>query len=232
MRALLLVLLPVLLCAACGPTGYVQRKDRVYWASYPGSSAFPTLERVEREIEADPATFRVEPFRDWASDHALAYYEGRTIGAVDQASFAARSKALAADRDTVWLYGEPVPGADPASFRRLAPPYAIDARNAYSGRLRIEVCDLPSFRVVGEGIDSFGIDDQCVFAGTFRVPVEDSASFELLGAGYAGDVIAVYWRQHRIEGADQDTFHVPAGMRYGVDKSGCWNGTRPQPCLN
>lgn len=228
---ILALLLPLLLCAACGPTGYVEREGRVYWAAYPGSSAHPTLERVERQIEADAATFRQERFRDWASDRHQAYFRGRAIGPVDQVSFSARSNALAADRETVWLQGEPVDGADPESFRLLGGPYAIDAHNAYSGRLRIEVCDHPTFRVIGEGIDSFGVDDQCVFAGSIRVPVEDRASFELLGAGYARDSVAVYWRQYKLEGADLQTFHVPSGMRYGVDRNGCWTGPQPRACL-
>lgn len=231
MRALAWLLLPVLLCAGCGPTGYLEREGRIYWASYPGNSAFPTLERVEREIEADPASFRIEAFAEWASDRDHVFYKGRVLGRVDQPSFSARSAELAADRYSVWLNETSVEGADPASFRLLDHRYAVDDRRAYYGATPFEACDLPSLRVIGEGIDAFAIDEACVFAGSFRVPVQDRASFALLGAGYARDATGVYWLKYRVEGADPQSFHVPPGRRYGVDQSGCWTGARAQACL-
>jgi hypothetical protein len=231
MRCGLMWMVPVLACMGCGPTGYLERGTEVYWAHYPGSSAFPTLERVETLLDADASTFRVEPFADWASDQHNAYYRGRIAGPVHQPSFSARDAAHAADRVTVWLYGEMIDGADPASFRPLRDGYAVDNQRAYYRRTGIEACDLGSLQVVGEGIDAFLVDDECVFSGIFQAPVRDRSSFEQLGAGYARDAYQVYWMQYVVQGADPASFHVPAGMRYGVDSSGCWSGTRATPCL-
>ena len=233
MRASWLWVVIAAACAGCsGPTGYLERDGAVYWAGYPGTSGFPTLERVERQLDADPATFKIEPFPDWASDRDHVYYRGHIVGAVDQPSFSARSADLAADVRSVWLDGQRVEGADPVTFRQLAERYAVDANRAYYGWTGFEVCELASLRIDGRGVDTFAIDDECVFAGSFAVPVQDRESFEVIGAGYTRDRYQVYWLQFVVEGADPRSFFVPAGMRYGRDASSCWSGVRRIECLN
>lgn len=233
MRASWLRVVIAAACAGCsGPTGYLERDGEIYWAGYPGSSSFPTLERVERQLDADPATFKIEPFTDWASDSNHVYYRGQAIGPVDQPSFSARGADLAADADSVWQHGQLIEGADPATFRQLAHGYGVDATRAYYGWTGFEVCDLASLRIAGDADHAFALDDECVFAGSFSVPVRDRSSFEIVEAGFTRDRYQVYWLQYVLEGADPASFFVPAGMRYGRDSSGCWNGTGRIECMN
>lgn len=222
----------VLLLSACTEqTGYFVRGDRVFWAEYAGTAGFTNLSRVEREVDADPESFRVEREGAWASDRTHAYYKGREAGPVVQESFRALDRDFATDGVTVWRLGRPVEGADAASFRLIGDGYAVDAERAYYGGAGFSVCDPATFRVIVGGVDRLAADDACVYSASFRLPLEHRESFSVLGAGYSRDRSQVYWGHRVVEGADPRSFTVPDGMRYGRDRSGCWSGVRRIECL-
>ncbi|NNU16661.1 hypothetical protein HK107_10045 [Parvularcula sp. ZS-1/3] len=229
MRALLL--LPFLLLTACGgPTGYLVEDGQVFWAEYSGSTAFMTISRVERPLDADPESFRVERFKVWASDKTSAFYEGERVGDVDQATFGALNKRYAKDGTTVWFRTHLLEEAHAESFRILEDTYTADRRYGFYGQSPFELCDPASVRVLDVGVHPFAVDDLCAFAGSLKIPLEDRSTFERLGGSYSKDSVRVYWRNQVVEGADVATFYVPEGKLYGRDADGCFQSQYEMAC--
>lgn len=192
----------------------------------------PSLNRVERPVDADPKTFKVDDIDVWASDKTSAFYKGRSIGPTDQTSFAAINSIIAKDRQTVWYRGNPIENADARSFTLLEEGYAIDSGYAHYEAASFILCAPDSFEVISGGFHAFAADEQCVYSRSFRIPLKHRESFSLMSAGYSKDRFQVYWRDDIVAGADVETFSVPKGMSYGRDRNGCWLGIHPKECSN
>lgn len=218
-------------CASIAGERYEVRKDGVYWISYPGSSAHPSFEKMERKTAANQVTFEALAFAPWGKDDHRGYFEGIAVTGTDPASFTAISNILATDDTGVWYGTEPIDGADGATFRLIGPQLAVDKAAAYSGGSRFVPCDVATFQPVDSEDGDFSADSKCVYFAVFKLPLQDRESFELIGAGYSKDRFAVYWRQDQVIGADVATFRLAPGTRLGRDKSGCWLGTEVKACL-
>jgi hypothetical protein len=217
-------------CALIEPAHYVVRDDAVYWVSYPGSSSSPSFERYDRRLDADPQTFEILAFANWGKDAQSAYYRGMSVDGVDAASFRAISDEFAVDAAQVWAGTALIQGADGASFRLIGRSYGVDRAAAYGGWTRFVPCDLATFAVLESEDGDFTADSACVYSYGLRLPLQDRESFEILGAEYSRDSAGVYWRQFELDGADPASFHIPAGMRVGRDRTGCWLGPERREC--
>lgn len=217
-------------CALIEPAHYDIRSDAVYWISYPGTSSSPSFSRYDRRIEADPQTFEILAFANWGKDAQSGYYRGTAVAGVDPASFRALNDEVAADAARVWSGTVLIEGAEGASFRLIGRSYGVDRAAAYGGRTRFEPCDLATFAIMESEDGDFTADSACVYSYGLRLPLHDRASFELLGAGYSRDSGGVYWRHFELDGVDPESFHIPAGMRVGRDRSGCWLGPDRREC--
>ncbi len=119
----------------------------------------------------------------------------------DVEAFEAIEKNVGRDREAVYMYDEPVPGADPASFKWigysesddpwLCPRYAIDKAAVWALRtnLRAKAREL------------------------VKVARLDPRTTRLLGGGYACDDKRVVFNGTPLQGADVQTFEIVIGPR-------------------
>lgn len=213
---------------------YAVKDGQVVWVSHPSMGTTPR--RVERRVEADPATFRIAAHEMYATDARAVFCKGRPLAGGDPRGFRLIPGApddrtpAATDGATVWLGCDEIAGADGAGFRFLQGPYATDGRSVFRATSRIDGAQPASFRILDLKND-VAVDAGAAYSGIFRIPTDTPAAIRSLGGGYTTDGRTVFWRQFVAEGADPATFRVGDGEMFGRDTSGCWTGARPQPCL-
>jgi hypothetical protein len=161
--------------------GYARDAGRIYYRTTP----VPGVDRASFEVLDTPR--RIGFARD---AKALYIRERRLSGAADAASFQVLGSPFFKDARNVYvgMRLEPVPGADPASFRVLPAAagasfshWAVDAQRGY-------YYSSSTTRLI-EGVDA--------------------PSFEALNKKYARDVNRVYFEGTAIDGADPGSFHIP-----------------------
>lgn len=153
---------------------------------------------------------------DYIADKNGVYLNEEKIAGADSTSFEVLTDDLekmkgeleyryARDARTVFFSGEPVVGANPATFRPLEN---------------------------GEYAHSYGTDGKTVFMYTDPLPDADPKTFEILWQtvyegcapkGYSRDAAHVYYATTTISNADPTTFEALIG-RYGKDKNGYYRG--------
>ena len=101
---------------------------------------------------SDPASFHV--LNDaWASD-GISYYYVRQFVPVgvlrsDYKSTRLLNSAYAVDREHAYFRTQPIPDADPATFRPLSEWYAVDAHRAYFEAAPVAGADVATFELAG-----------------------------------------------------------------------------------
>lgn len=130
-------------------------------------------------LSGDPQHFEIIADEDhylFAKDGDTVFVNGNVIEDASPATFRLMEGAYSRDDATVFYFDTPIPGADIAAFRPLEGPYAAD-----------------SARVYWMGKPIIGADP---------------ATFEVLNANFecAADRTRAYYRQAVIEGADPATF--------------------------
>lgn len=190
--------------------GYSVSEHRVTYAVYDPQGGY-TVRTVD---DADPATFKVFPGQPPGSPRGF------------------RPRHYGRDATTVYFIDDPVPGADPTTFRVLEHSYAVDARNGYysggtigvldPGREpprildpRRRTVDPATFEVLSENLsrDAGGMlyrspgDRANVHAFDACDPQGFDKSFGVQGV-YWRDGVCAYFQDQRLESADPATFRV------------------------
>ena len=136
---------------------YAVKDGQVVWVSHPSMGTTPR--RVERRVEADPATFRIAAHEMYATDSRAVFCKGRPLAGGDPRGFRLIPGApddrtpAATDGATVWLGCDEIAGADGAGFRFLQGPYATDGRAVFRATSRIDGAQPASFRILDLGND-------------------------------------------------------------------------------
>lgn len=144
-----------------------------------------------RKIEADPKTFQIVDEADVLHKFANAMY--------------------ARDKDSVFLEGRKIAGADPNTFQIIeAWRYARDAKNVYFEGKRVENIDPAKFELIPmEGLGERNYTDGTHLIHWGKVVGKiDAASVKSLGNSYVKDRSQVFYMGELIPGADPDTFNV------------------------
>ncbi|ANI42120.1 DKNYY domain-containing protein [Mycolicibacterium vaccae] len=133
-------------------------------------------------LSSDPAHFVIISDEDdylYAKDGAAVFVNGNVIAGAHPATFRVLEGAYSRDDHGAFHFDQPIPGADVDTFRVLQSPYATDATRVYW---------------MGD-----------VIAGA------DPATFEVLNANFdcSADRSRAFYRQAEIAGVDPATF--PAG---------------------
>lgn len=162
----------------------------------------------DRIISDDPAHFELLD-GDLARDSHVVYWSDGSVLSEDPAHFAIVSNAdhylFTRDSTTVHVNGNPVTGADPATFEVLQGAYARDGNSAYYFDGPIAGADLSAFRPL-EG--PYAADSAHVYWMGKTVDGANPATFRVLNADFecAADDRRAYYRQTAIANADPTSF--------------------------
>ncbi|MFW5750756.1 MAG: DKNYY domain-containing protein [Planctomycetota bacterium] len=162
------------------------------------------------QIIDDCCPERLRHLRDgYATDGERIYLHGSAIP-VDPESFAPLAHAYARDATGVFIYGRPIPGADPATATVLGEHYLRDAHAIYHLEHPVEGADHASFTVLGQ---RYARDRDGFFCNGQRLTAVDRASFRIISdvsgsPGYAADAHRVYHDAAIITDADPERFEV------------------------
>jgi hypothetical protein len=174
----------------------------------------------DRPISDDPGHFELLD-GDLAKDSAAVYWSDGSVLSEDPSNFAIVSNQdhylFTKDSATVHVNGNPIPGADPVTFRVLAGAYAQDAQRMFYFDDEITDADLASFRPL-EG--PYAVDGARVYWMGNTIEGADSATFRVLNADFecSADARRAYYRDVVVSGADPSTF-PPGGVVTRCDET-------------
>ncbi len=162
----------------------------------------------DQAISDDPAHFELLD-GDLSKDGRAVYWSDGTVLSPDPAGFAIVSNAdhylYTKDSDTVHVNGNPITGADPATFRVLQGAYARDGRRVFYFADEIPDADIASFRAL-EG--PYASDAARVYWMGKAIDGADPATFRVLNADFecSADAQRGYYRDIVIADAAPSTF--------------------------
>lgn len=203
---------------------YARDKSTVYvdGRALPGADAstFELLDRPgfakdarhvyqrDRRLSDDPAHFELLD-GDLSKDSAAVYWSDGEVLSDDPAHFAIISNSdhylFTKDARTVHVNGNPIDGADPATFEALQGAYARDGRRVYYFTDQIADADMASFRVLD---GPYAADAMRVYWMGKPIEGADPPSFRVLNADFecSADARRAYYRNSVVAGADPSTF--------------------------
>jgi hypothetical protein len=160
---------------------YTRDKNRVYY-----KFDFDDSFIVHPLPEADPASFNLSA-DGLVRDKNHVWYGDRILAGIDPgtAEMINPDFTVIKDKDSVHYQYDPIPGADPASFKHIGSGYYADSKRVYWCSTPIPDADPIAFQVMG---DSFiAKDSSGIYRSGVHLPGYDVASFELIlhsGAGF------------------------------------------------
>lgn len=208
-------------------TTYAKDRSKVYFdgrlLSGADATSFDVLERsgfakdrnyayvLDRPVSDDPGHFELID-GGLSKDSAAVYWTDGRVLSDDPVHFAIVSNnnyyLFTKDSRTVDVNGNPIPGADPATFRVLQGAYAQDVRRVFYFTDPIIDADAASFRPLD---GPYAGDARRVYWMGKPIDGADPATFRVLNAAFecSADAERAYYRNSVITGADPRTF--PAG---------------------
>jgi hypothetical protein len=212
---------------------YARDKTTVYFDGQPipdaDASSFQVLDRpgfakdrkhvfaLDRVISDDPAHFELLD-ASMSKDAAHIYWSDGTVLSDDPAHFVIVSNTehylFTKDGRTVHVNGNPIAGADPATFRVLGGAYSQDRQRIYYFTESVADVDAASFRAL-EG--PYAVDARRAYWMGQAIGGANPATFHVLNAAFecSADAEHAYYRQSVIPRIDPHSF--PRGR----DVTGC-----------
>jgi hypothetical protein len=207
----------------------VQGNEAIYIAKVSGA---PGDRSITRTIDADPKTFHsVNGYKrgiiEYGKDAHKVFLGYSTwpfeLVDCDAASFQVLTPdgKYSMDKDHVYYWGLKLEGSESKTFKLLAPPYAVDANQAYAGARVLAGADPTNFEVVQSGdtgnplitsgagvidrdlsttptgIWGWARDGRNYYNGSVRVDGADYESFEIMNMLYAKDANRVYYKSRQ-----------------------------------
>jgi len=164
--------------------------------------------QLDRAFSDDPAHFELLD-GGLSKDSANVYWTDGGVLSDDPVHFAIVSNndhyLFTRDARTVQVNGNPIPDADPATFRVLQGAYAQDTRRIFYFTDPIIDADAASFRPLD---GPYGGDARRVYWMGKPIDGADAATFRVLNAAFecSADAERAYYRQSVITGADPRKF--------------------------
>lgn len=162
----------------------------------------------DRAISDDPAHFQLID-GDLAKDSHSVYWSDGSVLSGDPAHFAIVSNSdhylYAKDGGTVWVNGNAIPAADPATFHVLRGAYARDRQQAFYFDQPLTDADLSSFHPLD---GPYAGDSARVFWMGTVIGGADPATFRVLNANFecSADSERAYYQRTVIAGAEPRAF--------------------------
>ena len=162
----------------------------------------------DRRLSDDPAHFELLD-GGLSKDDTSVYWSDGDVLTDDPAHFAIISNAdhylFTKDSRTVHVNGNPVKGADPATFEVLQGAYARDDQRVYYFTDHIADADMASFRVIES---PYAADGQRVYWMGKPIEGADPQTFRVLNADFecTADAQRAYYRNSVVAGANPSTF--------------------------
>ncbi|HKP42920.1 DKNYY domain-containing protein [Mycobacterium sp.] len=203
---------------------YARDSSAVYFDGHPipdaDASSFQVLDRpgfakdrrhvyqLDRPISDDPTHFELLD-ASLSRDSAVVYWSDGGVLSDDPAHFVILSNTdhylFTKDSHTVHVNGNPIAGADPATFHVLAGAYAQDRQRIYYFSDSVADVDAPSFRALD---GPYAVDVRRAYWMGKAIQGANPAMFRVLNAAFecSADAEHAYYRQSVITNADPHSF--------------------------
>jgi DKNYY family len=216
--------------ASCS-TGYHKDSKLVYYSHWNEA-----VGGIEDTLLANPATFKVLRFDDYAKDDKLVFYKGEIIAGADAPTFEAIEGFFARDKNRGYYGNEPVKESDGKAFTVINSYYSRDGKDIYYRTDPLHSVNPKGFKFVYENDlgDSWTTDGRYYYFEQYKIPSEDYANLKIYenSGGLSKDKHWVYFLDHRlnfdidgkkvVDSIDVASF-IATGFLECRDKYGCFN---------
>ena len=229
LQGILLGLL-ILIFSTCS-TGYKNEGDAVYYKHWNEGSG-----QHKDRIDADPKTFKILKFDNYAKDDKNVFYQGEPVYGADASTFEALDDLYARDKNKGYYCKDSVKASNGRTFRMINSYYSTDGLDVFYRTSPLNMADPENFRFVhGEGdYQSWTTDGKYYYYNRFKVPSEDYKNVIIFpeGGGLSKDKNWVYFDDHKLNYDDDgnkivDTIDAASFIVTGYirckDKFGCFN---------
>ncbi len=220
----------VLIFSNCS-TGYNNEGNAVYYEYWNEGSG-----QHKDKINANPKTFKVLKFSNYAKDDKNVFYQGEQILGADALTFAALDDLYARDKHNGYYGRDTVKTSHGATFRVINSYYSTDEFDVFYTIEPLKTADPKNFKFIyGEGdYQSWTSDGKFYYYNNYKVPSDDYENMTVFdqSGGLSKDKNWVYFLDHKlnidesgrkiIDTVDIATFKV-TGYCECEDKYGCFN---------
>jgi hypothetical protein len=226
----LYILALIFIFTACS-TGYENDGNAVYYKHWNEGSG-----QHKERINADPKTFKILKFDNYAKDDKAVFYQGEKIIGADAKSFEALGDYYARDKSCGWHGKDRVKHSTGRTFKVINDYYSTDGKDYFYQTEALNTGSPQSFKFVyGEGDDQcWTTDGKYYYYNSYKVPSEDYKNLKIYpkSGGISNDRYWAYFLDHKlnydidgkrvIDTVDIATFRV-TGFTQCRDKYGCFN---------
>ena len=232
-----IIILKVFACTSCGTdTGYKVKSESVsytYWNAGMGIGS-----KTFEIPEADPKTFKILNFNNYAKDDKKVFYKGEIIDGADASSFEAIGEFYARDNHRGYYAKDSIKHSNGKTFKIIDSYYSTDSTDIFYITKSLGVTDPKNFKFVfpaeEESWDRWTTDGLFYYYREFKVPSKDYSNMTIYrnSGGISKDNKWVYFLDHKlnynqdgkqiIDTIDVESFTV-TGFIECRDKYGCFN---------
>jgi DKNYY family len=220
----------ILLVVSCS-TGYHNDGNAVYFDHWNEGSG-----QHHDKIDADPKTFKILKYDNYAKDDRNVFYEGDIIRGADAASFEAIKEFYARDKNKGYYSNEEVKNSRGRTFKVINEYYSTDGIDVFYMTNPLKIVNPQNFKFVyGEGdSECWTTDGNFYYYTSYKVPSDDYGNLTIFekSGGISKDRHWVYFLGHKlnydINGKEVvDTIDIASFRVTGYiecrDKFGCFN---------
>lgn len=212
-------------------TGYKNEGNAVYYEHWNEGSG-----QHKSKLDANPKTFEIFEFDNYAKDDKSVFYQGKKIIGADAKTFEAIDEFYAKDKNYGWYGSDTIKTSKGKSFKIINSYYSTDGYDVFYTTEPLKMLEPKNFKfVIGENdLETWTTDGKYYYYNQFKVPSEDYKNLTIYpeSGGISKDKKWVYFLDHKlnynIEGKkvvdtiDINSFKV-TGYIECRDKFGCFN---------
>jgi hypothetical protein len=231
MRILLIITIVFSFLFVSCSTGYENDGDAVYYEHWNEGSG-----QHKKILDANPKTFKVLEFSNYAKDDKFVFYQGVKIIGADAKTFEAIDEFYAKDKNYGWYGSDTIKTSNGKTFKVINSYFSTDGNDVFYTTEPLKMIEPKNFKIVeGENNnDTWTTDGKYYYYNQYKVPSDDYDNLTIYpkSGGISKDKNWVYFLDHKlnynIEGKKVvDTIDVASFKVTGYiecrDKFSCFN---------
>jgi len=211
--------------------GYKNDGDAVYYYHWNEGSG-----QHKNKLEANPATFKISKFDDYAKDDKSVFYQGEQIVGADATTFEAIDEFYARDKNFGWYGKDTIQTSKGKTFKVINSYYSTDGYDYFYTTSPLKMASPKDFKFVYcKSVDeSWTTDGKFYYYKSYKAPTDDYKHMKTYpkSGGISNDSHWAYFLDHKlnydidgkwvVDTIDIKTFKI-TGYIECRDKYGCFN---------
>jgi hypothetical protein len=197
MRILLIITIVFSFLFVSCSTGYENDGDAVYYEHWNEGSG-----QHKKILDANPKTFKVLEFNNYAKDDKFVFYQGVKIIGADAKTFEAIDEFYAKDKNYGWYGSDIIKTSNGKTFKVINSYFSTDGNDVFYTTEPLNMIEPKNFKIVeGENNnDTWTTDGKYYYYNQYKVPSDDYYNLTIYpkSGGISNDKNWVYFLDHKL----------------------------------